>query len=92
MKKTVITTIIVTLSIAFILFFPFPQGAYKDGGTRVFRSLTYKLVIWNKHTVELDEKGKCTVSVYRHTSIYWFPDCNKSIGELWEIEMARHKN
>ncbi|MDO5062051.1 MAG: hypothetical protein Q4D77_02650 [Peptostreptococcaceae bacterium] len=43
-----------------ILFFPIYQ-IYKDGGTKTYTSLTYKIILWNR----LDGK--------RGVEIYFFP-------------------
>lgn len=51
---------------------------YKDGGTRTYTSLTYKIVKWNK-IINANE-------IYKKTSVFWFPSNLKSVDELWEIE------
>lgn len=33
-----------------ILFVPIPSGTYKDGGTRAYSALTYKIVKWQRDT------------------------------------------
>lgn len=45
-KKLVIILIIV--GILAVLFTPIPTGVCKDGGTRVYSALTYKIVDWNR--------------------------------------------
>ena len=60
------------------MFIPVPSGVYKDGGTRTYSALTYKIVKWNKL---IDEGNK-----YQNTSVYWLPDNFKSLDKLWEIE------
>lgn len=52
-KKTWIVLIILLL----ILFIPIPSGTYKDGGTRVYTALTYKIVKW-KRLIDADEVKK----------------------------------
>lgn len=53
-----------------LLFFLFPVSEiYKDGGTRTYTSLTYKVIIWNR----LDGK--------RGVEIYFFPNNFKSLSE-----------
>ena len=49
MKKKVIIPVIIALVLA-ILFVPIPTGVYKDGGTREYSALTYKIVKWNRLT------------------------------------------
>ena len=41
---------IIALCLALVLFTPIPTGVYKDGGTREFTSLTYKIVKYNHLT------------------------------------------
>ncbi len=60
-----------------VLFVPVPGGIYKDGGTREFTALTYKVVAWNRLT---------PYGNYTATKSYWFPQNFKSIDELWKIE------
>ena len=73
MKKKIAIILIIL-----ILFVPIPGGPYKDGGTKTYTALTYKVVVWNR----LDEAE----SVVHKTSIHFFPDNFKSIDELWELE------
>lgn len=79
---------IIIIIILLVLFLPIPSDVYKDGGTRAFTALTYKIVKWCRLT-EMTEadceyvKDGC----YQKTSVYWFPDnFTKSIDELYEIE------
>ena len=60
-----------------VLFTPIPSGAYKDGGSREYTALTYKIVDWNRLTGE---------AVYDETKLYLFPDNFKSIDALWAYE------
>ncbi len=60
-----------------ILFTPIPKSPYKDGGTREYSALTYKIVDWNRLTTD---------SIYEATKVYWFPNNFKSIDELWTSE------
>ncbi len=70
---------VVTVAVL-VLFLPIPMGSYDDGGTREYKALTYKIVAWNKLTSD---------AVYQNTSVYWYPDSNKSIGELWKLESGK---
>ncbi|SEK84827.1 hypothetical protein [Ruminococcus albus] len=79
MKKKIITSVIVLVLL--ILFLPIPRSPLKDGGTREYAALTYKVVKWQRLTT--DEKYS---SLYGKTSVYFFPDNRKSIDELWEME------
>ena len=60
-----------------VLFVPFPKGPYKDGGTREYTALTYKIVDWNRLTAD---------GPYQATRVYWFPDNFQSIDRLWVYE------
>jgi hypothetical protein len=77
LKKKIIIIIIVSI-LLIVLFTPFSIKMYKDGGTRTYTALTYKIVRWNK-IINANE-------IYKKTSIYWLPSNFKSIDELWEIE------
>lgn len=79
MKKKTWITIIAAVLVLAILFVPIPVGAMRDGGTRVYSALTYKIVDWNRLT-----EG----STYEKTRVYFFPDNFKSIDELWELEVS----
>ena len=88
MKKRIITIIIVIL-ILLVLFLPIPRGTYKDGGTKDYCALTYRIVVWNRFVDEINEDGSVSeTNTYHKTSIFWFPDNFKSIEELWEIETS----
>ena len=77
MKKKIWLPIIAAVVPLAVLFVPIPSGTYKDGGTREYAALTYKIVDWNKLTSD----GK-----YDKTKIYFFPNNFKSINELWTYE------
>ena len=89
MKKKIIITSAVGLLIGLILFLPFPTGTYDDGGTKEYRALTYKIVVWNRYIskdVDINRITGTSISKYHNTSVYWFPDNFKSIDELWETQ------
>lgn len=73
-KKLWIPTLILLLA---VLFLPIPGAAYKDGGTREYTALTYKIVDWNRLTGD---------SIYDETKVYFFPNNFKSIDSLWYME------
>ena len=75
MKKKIWIPIVIVL-IA-VLFIPIPSGVYKDGGTREYTALTYKIVDWNRLTGD---------GTYNETRVYFFPYNFKSIGDLWYYE------
>ena len=76
MKKKKRILILAAIILA-ILVIPIPTGVYKDGGTRTYTALTYKIVDWHR----LLEDG-----LYDNTRVYFFPDNLQSIDELWSIE------
>ncbi len=86
MKKKIIIIAAILLFLL-ILFLPVPRGTYRDGGTKDYRALTYRVVVWNRLTDRIGEDGAaeehCT---YHKTSVYWFPENFKSIDELWKAE------
>ena len=71
------------LAVLLVLFVPIPKGSYDDGGTREYESLTYKIVRWSRFIGEDD--------IYSKTRIYFFPEKNKSIDELWDKECVNVK-
>lgn len=75
MKKKIWIPIVIVL-IA-VLFIPIPSGVYKDGGTREYTALTYKIVKWNRLTGD---------STYDKLRVYLFPNNFRSIGSLWTRE------
>ena len=86
-KKTVIIAAIVLFIFILILFLPIPRGTYRDGGTKDYRALTYRIVVWNRLTDRTGEDGAAEVIfTYHKTSVYWFPENLKSIDELWKAE------
>lgn len=88
-KKPIIIITIVFAVILLVLFLPISKGAYNDGGTRVYDALLYKVVVWNRNQIELNEDGSGgETQIYHKTSVFWFPDNQKSIDELWEIEKS----
>ena len=79
-KKAVIITLISALALLLIvavLVVPVPSGQMKDGGTRVFSALSYKIVDWNSITAD---------SVYEKTKVYFFPDNLRDVDSLWADE------
>lgn len=74
MKKRLWIIIAVILA---VLLIPIPSGAQKDGGTREYTALTYKVVDWNR----IIGNG-----VYDETKVYFFPDNFKSLSSLWDKE------
>ena len=77
MKKKFWVWILAGVLLLAVLFTPIPSGAYKDGGSREYTALTYKIVDWNRLTGE---------AVYDETKLYLFPNNFKSIDALWAYE------
>ncbi len=88
MKKKYIVAIAL-IALALVLFLPIPRGTYDDGGTREYTALTYKIVAWRRIVSSYDENGQLSPSIYENTSVYWFPDNMKNIGELWQMECGK---
>lgn len=86
MKKRIIISLMIIIALALVLLLPILGESYDDGGTREYNALTYKIVVWNKMFVVEDESGEQRSATYQNTSVYWYPDNQKSIDELWEIE------
>ncbi len=77
MKKKIWIPIVAVVILLAILFVPIPSGVMKDGGSREYTALTYKIVDWNR----LTEDG-----TYDKTRVYFFPNNFKSIDSLWSHE------
>ncbi len=86
MKKKIVIACLAVILLAAILFVPIPIGPARDGGTRVYSALTYKIVVWNKIVNEQNEDGQ--PMKYHNISVFWYPDNQKSIDELWQMELA----
>lgn len=79
MKK--IIALILTIVIIAILFIPIPSDVAKDGGTKSYSSLTYKIVVWNKFSN--------SYKPYKNTSIYFIPYNFYSLDALWKKEKEK---
>ena len=77
MKKKIFILILATVLLLAVLFVPIPKSSGRDGGTREYSALTYKIVDWNRLTTD---------GVYDATKIYVFPNNFKSIDDLWNKE------
>ena len=77
MKKKFWIIVLAAILLLAVLFVPVPKSPYKDGGTREYAALTYKIVDWNRLTGD---------SAYEATKVYWFPNNFKSVDALWEYE------
>lgn len=79
MKKR--TLIILLILIVAILFVPVPSSPCKDGGTRDYTSMTYKIVVWN----HICDDG----NVFQETKVYFFPDNFRSMDDLIDRELSQ---
>lgn len=77
MKKKLTLGFIAAALLLAILFAPIPTGVYKDGGTRSWTALTYRVVDWNRITTD---------DIYEATRVYWFPENFRDIDDLWAEE------
>ncbi len=80
MKKKIWIPLVITVLLLAVLFAPVPRGVMKDGGTREWTALTYKIVDWNR----ISNNG-----TYERTRVYFGEDRLKSIDELWALEWER---
>ena len=76
MKQRMIWIAAAVLLLA-VLFVPIPGPTARDGGTKTYNALTYKVVDWHR-----DIGGE----VYNTTRVYWFPKNFKTLEELWAEE------
>lgn len=83
MKKRRILIIVLLAAAALILLVPRGGDLYDDGGTQTYDAPAYKIVVWNRLLGEPNENGEW---FYHKTSVFWFPNNQKSIDELWELE------
>lgn len=72
MKKFIIPAVVIIL---LILLFPIPKGTCKDGGTKEFQAILYKIVKWNR----MYEDDLC----YNSLRIYFGKRAHRSVEELW---------
>ena len=72
---------IICVILVLILVIPMPISPLKDGGTREFVALTYKVVIY-RHLYGEGEQ-------YKAVKVYLFPDNFTPIGELIDREMEK---
>lgn len=80
MKRKIWVWILAGILLLAVLFTPIPTGVCRDGGTRTYTALTYKLVDWHRLT---------GAAVYDKTAIYLFPNNFKSVDALWELEKGK---
>lgn len=83
MKKKIWIPIVVAVVLLAVLFIPIPNGQMKDGGTKVYSALTYKIVDWNR----LYNDG-----TYSATKVYFGADAWKSVDDLFAKEEPNIEN
>lgn len=71
--------IIIIIAAVLILVVPVPTGQYKDGGTKEYTAITYKIVKWHRLSGAEGE-------YYIKTRVYPFPLNFRSVDALWERE------
>ncbi len=86
MKKKIWMPIAAAVVMAAALFVPIPISPMKDGGTREYRALTYKVIDWNRY---FENGVDQSVNKYDKTCVYFFPDNFRSSEELWEREAEK---
>lgn len=84
MLKKVISAVLIISFI--VLFIPIPSSPLRDGGTRAYSALTYKIVKWNKIYSQSLYSTDATLKKYQNTSVFWFPENFTDYEMLWEKE------
>lgn len=77
MKKKIL---IICAILLLILVVPIPTARMKDGGSKEYIALTYKIIAW--HHAYGDK-------IFEKTCIYFFPDNRLPVGELLDREMQK---
>ena len=81
--KRAITAVIVTVTVACMLFVPFSTIHYGDGGTVKTQALTYTVMAWNRTQTWY---GEPINEPNQRTRIYWFPHNFMSYDDMWEMK------
>lgn len=81
MKKKKAFIAVLIIMIVLILIIPISIGPAKDGGTRQYAALTYKVVKWH-HLYGEDQ-------LYSKTKVYFFPNNFLSLDDLFERELSQ---
>ena len=90
MKKKTFEILLIVIIAALVLFVPIPRGPYDDGGTMEYVALAYRIVVWNRYNIQIDENGDVVVNEkYNKTSVFLFPDNSKNLDELWLMELEK---
>lgn len=75
-----------SLILTAVLLVPMPPVVYRDGGTRDYRALLYRVVVWNRLT---ENSEYARNGIYHKVSVYLFPQNRTGIDELWQLELKR---
>lgn len=81
MKKKLIISVALVVAILLVLFVPHRRDGLNDGGTVIYDALAYRVVSWNV----MYGNGN---GAYKSTSVYWFPDNMRDVGDLWQLELS----
>ena len=79
MKKKIL---IICAILLLILVVPIPTARMKDGGSKEYIALTYKIIAWHHD---------CGDKFFEKTCIYFFLDNRLPVGELLDREMQKLK-
>ncbi len=91
MRRKIIISLI-TVVVAFILFFPFVIARYDDGGTDVYISLTYQVIRWHRlDRVYNENTGEYYIVIRESTDFYIFPfNFRDNVnGKSWDEETGK---
>ena len=86
--------LVVIVCIVLIMVVPIPV-TYKDGGTKAYNALSYKIVKWNRLVAPDEEDNEYVENgCYHKTSVYLFPKNFMFIDWLYskEYEKFEHKH
>ena len=72
-KKKVVIIIIIIVIALLVIPFPVPM-TYKDGGTKVYNAVLYRIVVW--HALDLDSPDGYKTG----TDIHFIPDNFKNLS------------
>lgn len=86
MKKHLKLILIILLILLLIWPYPFParQITYRDGGTKEYFSLTYRIIWWNVSVLDEEQLSPGQAAINHSVKVYFFPNNFKSIDTLWE--------
>lgn len=82
MKRSKIVLAVVAVVLLLVLTVPIPTGVARDGGTRTYTALSYKIVVWN----HFYENAEGETLKYQKVRVYLYPQSRLSLDELFESE------